>query len=143
MPKAKQLTAWVKNKPGELLRITKAMGKARVNIVALSCYNKEGDYPVHLQVTNHVKAKKVLQDMQIRVTEEEVLQLNLPDKPGILGETVDRLAQANINIEYAYGTVSKGSGKAEVTLGVSDTVGAARILRSLQVGVRKKNHKRF
>jgi hypothetical protein len=72
-----------------------------------------------------------LQGLGVRVTEEEVLRLTLADKPGILGEVGSRLGQANINVDYAYGSVAKGGKKADVVLGVTDLVGATKALRGL------------
>lgn len=131
MPKTKQLTAWVESKPGELGRIAQALGKAKVNITSFTCWSAGGESPIHLQVSSPAKAKKVLQDLGVRVTEEEVLRLTLADKPGVLGEVGARLGQANINADYAYASVPKGSKKADVVLAVSDVAGAAKALRGL------------
>jgi hypothetical protein len=131
MPKTKQLTAWVESKPGELGRIAEALGKAKVNITAFSCWSSGAESPIHLQVSSPAKAKKVLQELGIRMTEEEVLRLTLPDKPGVLGQVGVRLGQANINAEYAFGTVAKGGKKADVVVAVADLAGAAKALRRL------------
>ncbi len=131
MAKAKQLTVWVESKPGELGRVAKALGDAKVNITAFACYGAAGESPVRLQVSSPAKAKKVLEGLGVRVTEEEVVRLTLPDKPGKLGEVGQRLGQANINVEYGYGTVGKGGKKADIALGVSDIAAATKALRGL------------
>jgi hypothetical protein len=131
MPKAKQVTAWVEGKPGELGRITEALGKAKVNITAFSGWNVTGESPVHLLVNSPVKAKKVLEGLGIRCTEEEVLRITVSDQPGKLGEVGTRLGAANINVEYGYGSIAEGSRKAEIVLAVSDLAGAAKALRGL------------
>ena len=131
MAKAKQITVWVESKPGDLGRIGKALGDAKVNITAFVAYGASGESPIRLQVSSPAKAKKVLQGLGFRFTEEEVLRLTLPDKPGILGEAGSRLGAANINIEYGYATVAKGGKKADVTLGVSDLAGATKALRGI------------
>jgi hypothetical protein len=132
MAKAKQITAWVESTPGQLGRIAKALGEAKVNITAFTAYSMAGgESPIRLQVSSPAKAKKVLAGLGIRLTEEEVVRLTLPDKPGVLGEAGNRLGQANINVEYAYGTVAKGGKKADVVLGVSDLAGASKALRGL------------
>jgi hypothetical protein len=131
MAKAKQITAWVESSPGQLGRIAKALGDAKVNVTAFTAYGTGGESPIRLQVTSPVKAKKVLEGLGLRVTEEEVLRLTLADKPGMLGELGSRLGNANINLDYAYGSVAKGGKKADVVLGVSDLAGAAKALRGL------------
>jgi len=129
MPKVKQLTAWVESKPGELGRIAEALGKAKVNISAVTGWSAGSESPVHLLVSSPAKAKKVLQELGVRVTEEEVLRVTLPDNPGALGEVSVRLGVENINIEYAYASVPTGGKKADLILSVSDMVGACKALK--------------
>lgn len=129
MAKTKQLTAWVESTPGQLGRIAKALGNAKVNITAFTAYGTGGESPIRLQVTSPAKAKKVLQDLGLRTTEEEVLRLTVADKPGLLGQIGTRLGQANINVDYAYATVA--GRKVDVVLGVSDLVAATKALRGL------------
>ncbi len=131
MAKAKQITVWVESTPGQLGRIAKALGGAKVNITGFAAYTLGGESPVRLQVSSPAKAKKVLQGLGLRVTEEDVLRLTLTDKPGKLGEVGERLGKANINVDYAFGTVAKGGKKADVVLGVSDLAGATKALRGL------------
>ncbi len=131
MPKVKQITVWLESKPGELGRIAQALGNAKINITAFSCWSTGGESPVHLQVSSPAKAKKALQDLGVRITEEEVLRVTLPDKPGALGDVGARLGQANINVEYAYATLGAAAKKADVVLAVSDLAGAAKALRGL------------
>jgi hypothetical protein len=133
MPKMIQITAWVDSKPGELGRITKALGEAKVNITALGAYSTPAgsECPVGLQVSSPAKAKKVLDKLGVRFTEEEVLRLTVTDKLGVLGEIGTRLGQANINIDYAYATTTKGSRKSDVVLKVADLAAATKALRGL------------
>jgi hypothetical protein len=129
MPKVKQITAWVESKPGELGRIAEALSKARVNISAFTCWNVDNESPIHLLVSSPTKAKRVLQDLGVRVTEENVLRVALSDKPGLLSEVGALLRAENINIEYAYASVPIGGKQAELILSVSDVAGAAKLLR--------------
>jgi hypothetical protein len=129
--KVKQITAWIDCKPGELGRITTALGKAKVKISALICWSPGSESPVHFLVSSPAKAKRVLQELGVRVTEEEVLRVTVPDKPGVLGEIGARLGAENINIEYAYASIPTGGKKADLVLSVSDVVGASKALRGM------------
>jgi hypothetical protein len=131
MARVKQITAWVENKPGDIGRIAEALGEAKVNISAFACWGTSGESPLRLQVSSPAKAKKVLQELGVRVTEEEALRVTLPDKPGVLGAVGTRLGAANINVEYAYASVATGSKKAALVLYVSDLAGATKALRGL------------
>ena len=137
MTKVKQITAWVDSKPGELGRITAALGKAKVNISAVTCWCAGNENPVHLLVSSPAKAKKVLQELGVRVTEEEVLRVTFPDRLGALGDLAVHLGAENINIEYAYASVPTGNKKADLILSVSDVVGASKVLKKQAVGQRR------
>lgn len=129
MTKAKQITAWVESKPGELGSVAAALAKAKINISAVTCWSAGNENPIHLLVSNPAKARKVLQKLGVRVTEEEVLRVTLQDKPGVLGEVAVRLGAEKINIEYAYAAVTTGGKKADLILSVSDVMGASKALR--------------
>jgi hypothetical protein len=131
MEKAKQITVWVENRQGQLARIASALADAKVNITAFAAYGAGNESPIRLLVKNPVKARKALVALGARLTEEDVLRLTLPDKPGQLAVVSRRLAEQNINVEYAYETVAAGARKADLVLSVSDLAGALRALRGL------------
>ena len=99
MGKAKQLTVWIAAGPGELGRISKSLADAQVNVTAFSYQQRTGDSPLRLQVDQHAKTRKLLQDLGLRVTEEEVLRVTVADKPGTLAEISSRLSDAGIRLE--------------------------------------------
>jgi hypothetical protein len=131
MSKARQVSVWVDSSPGQIARVARALARARINITAFTSYGSGSEIPVRLLVTSPARARKVLRGLDLRVTEEEVLRLTLPDKPGTLAEIAERLARAHINIDYSYETVAEGASKADLVLAVSDLAGAAKILKGL------------
>ncbi len=131
MAKVKQITAWADSMPGVIGRIGKAFGEAKIDITAFTAYGTGGESPIRMHVSNPAKAKKILQDLGFRVTEEEVLRITVPEKPGILGDVGNRLGKAHINADYAYATLAKGGKKVDVVIGVSDLAGAMKALRGL------------
>jgi hypothetical protein len=131
MAKAKQITVWVESTPGQMGRVAKALGEAKINITAFTAYTTGGESPIRLQVSSPAKAKKILADLGLRVTEEEVLRVTLTDKPGMLGDIGTRLGNAGIQVEYAYASLGAGSRKADVVLGVADLAGATKALRGV------------
>ena len=131
MSKVKQVSVWVDSTPGQIARIARALAKARINITAFTAYGTGGESPVRMLVSSPARAKKVLRDLDLRVTTEDVLRLTLPDKAGALATVGERLAQAHINIDYSYATVAKGAKNADLVLAVSDLVGAGKALKGL------------
>lgn len=131
MAKVKQITAWTESMPGQIGRIAKALGEAKINITAFTAYGTGGESPIRLQVNSAAKAKKILLDLGYRVTEEDVIRLTIADKPGLLGEIGARLGKAGVNVDYGYASVGKGGKKVDVVLGISDLAGATKALRGL------------
>ena len=131
MSKVKQISVWVDSSPGQVARVARALAKARINITAFTTYGTGNEIPIRLLVASPARARKVLRDLDLRVTEEDVLRLTLPDKPGNLAEIAERLAQAHINIDYSYATAAKKTENSDLVLAVSDLAGAAKILKGL------------
>ncbi len=132
MGKAKQITVWVDNRQGQLARIARALADAKVNITALAAYDAGNESPIRLLVNSAAKARKALEALGARVTEEDVLRLTLAEKPGQLAAISERLAEQRINIEYAYETVAAGAKQADLILAVSDLGGAVKALRGFR-----------
>jgi hypothetical protein len=128
MPKITQIATSVKNKPGALAQICSTLGKAGVNISALLAPEVRGRGKVRLLVDNPDKAKEALKAGKIRFSEEEVIAIDLDNRPNALGEVAEKLAQAKINVRYAYATASEGSAKATVLLSVRDVDKALGVL---------------
>ncbi len=127
MPKAKQLSVPIENRPGTLANVARVLGDARVNILAFLTSSSGAEGSVQVVVDNVNKAKKALDGAGLSYTEADVLHLELPNVPGVLGKFAGKLAAKDINITSGYQTAVKGSKKAGVVLTVSDLEKAARI----------------
>ena len=129
MAVAKELSVMLENKPGALAELCSRLAEKAVNILGLMAPEQAGTAPVRL-VVNHVDtAKKIFDQLGIKYTEHDVLNVPLSDKPGALGKLTRKLADHNVNVKYAYGTILKGAGKANVILGVSDVDAASKYVK--------------
>jgi len=132
MPKVTQIVVTLENKPGTLVHLCSTLGKAGVNISAVMAPGVSGakarQGKVRLLVDNPDKAKDALKAAKIRFSEEEAIAVELDNRPSALYEVAEKLAQAKINIRYAYATVTEGSAKATVVLVVPDVAKALGVL---------------
>ncbi len=130
MPKLIQLTVACEDRPGELARIARVLGKAKINILALLA-TAAGDTGLQgfagVVVDKPQKAKKALEAEGMHYSEQPVLHVELPNTPGALGRFVGKIAKEGINITAAYQTSVHGAKEAAVVLAVSDFDKAARI----------------
>lgn len=101
-----QLSVFLDNRPGTLARTCQALAKEGINIMALSISDTVDHAVVRLVVSDAKKAVKVLDALHATVHERDVVFMDVPNKPGMLAKIAQKLAEAGINIEYAYCTSS-------------------------------------
>jgi hypothetical protein len=129
VPVTKQLSVMVENKRGALAELCSRLAEKAVNIQALMVPDLAGLAPVRLVVNSGDTTKKVLDALTLKYTEEAVLAVQVSDRPGALGKLSRKLADHNIDVKYAYGSIQKGCGKATIILAVSDIEAAAKVLK--------------
>jgi hypothetical protein len=112
-----ELSLRIGNSPGALAGVCRLLSDERVNIVALML---EAGGQVRLVVDNHVHAAAVLRDHHHQVAERDVIVTVVPHTPGSLASTLKLVADADVNVEYAYGGGSEGTAAATIVLGVED-----------------------
>lgn len=115
-----QIAITLENKPGALHRVCSALAQARVNITALFVPEVKEKGKVRVVVEDLGRARDALRAARIRFSEEEALALSAEHRPGALAEITEKLAQAKVNIKYAYATTMPGQAQATVILVVSN-----------------------
>src|SRR5712691_11625953 len=102
MPKVKEFTVTIENKPGALGQCFLALAERGVNILAFQSYVEEGESLARLVVDDPASAKAVLGGLRMIFEETEVAVVRLPHRPGELGRAASRLGENHINIDYSY-----------------------------------------
>ena len=117
MARVTQFVIRGENEPGSLARICTELAKVAVNITGIMA-SEEAVHGIRMVAEPHAAAKKILDSLHVPYAEEPALAVRLSDRPGALGRTTRKLAEAGINVTYIYGTIVKGQEKALVVLGV-------------------------
>lgn len=128
MPRVTQIAVTLQNKPGTLAQLCSTLRDVGVNISGVVASEIRGRGKVRLLVDSPDKAKDALKAAKIRFSEEEAIAIELDNRPGTLGEVAEKLAQAKINIKYAYATTSEGSANATVILAVPNVAKALGVI---------------
>ena len=102
MPKAKEFTVAIEDKPGALGKCFRALGERGVNILAFQSFVEEGESLARLIVDDPAGAKEVLGGGRMIFEETEVAVVRLPHRPGELGRAAALLGEKKINIDYSY-----------------------------------------
>jgi hypothetical protein len=130
VPKAKQISAWVQDRPGVLGEVADALDESGVSIRAFMASTLDGRGFVRLVVDKPAAAKRILVRHGWKPTDDEVVEVTIPDRPGALGAVADRLGAAGINVQYAYVGTAKSARNVNLYLAVADVKAALRVLRT-------------
>lgn len=130
MPKAKQISAWVQDRPGVLGEVADALGESGISIRAFMASTLDGRGFVRLVVDKPAAAKRILAKHGWKASADDVVEVTIPDRPGALGAVADRLGEAGINVQYAYVGTAKSARNVNLYLAVADVKAALRVLRS-------------
>ncbi len=128
MPRAKQLSVSLENKPGRLAHVCRCLADRKVNIIALSVVETSEQGIVRMVVDKPAKAAEMLRKCPMTVTETEVLLLELPNKVGALAQATEKLAKKRINVSYVYGSAGAGARKAPIVVATANIAAAQKAL---------------
>ena len=131
MPKVKEFTVTIEDKPGALGKCFLALAERGVNILAFQSYVEEGESLARMLVDDQAGAKAVLGSLRMIFEETEAAVVRLANRPGELGRAASRLGQKQINIDYSYCGLEPGSARALVVFGVDKLSTAATLLDEL------------
>ena len=117
-----ELSLRLGNSPGSLASVCRLLSDERVNILALGL---ESGGQLRLLVDNHVHGAATLRDHHHQVTVRDVIVTSVPNAPGALAPALRLVADANVNVEYAYSGAPEAGPVALIVLGVDDAARAA------------------
>ena len=112
-----ELNLRLPNSAGALAGVCRLLSEERVNVLAMAL---ESNGQLRLVVDNHVHGGAVLREHHHQVTERDVIVTAVPNAPGGLAPALQLVADANVNVEYAYGGAAEGGYTATIVLGVED-----------------------
>jgi hypothetical protein len=97
------LTVYLDDRPGKVAAVGEALGAAGVNIEGGFALVVGGQGIMHVLVEDADAATRALRDADFEVRDEqEVLVLELEDRPGALGEVTRRIADAGVHLSVFY-----------------------------------------
>jgi len=123
-----QLTVFVENKQGALVKITEALAAANVDMRALSIADTQEFGILRLIVNDNEAATKALTDLGYIIKNIDVVGVKIGDAPGKLSKALDVLDKAGINMEYLYAFLTRTERHAYVVVRVADNEAAEKAL---------------
>jgi hypothetical protein len=129
-PLCRQLSVFVENRLGQLLRLTRLFEKDDLRILAVSVEGATDCAIVRLLVDDPDTAHETLSDAHFAVTETELLVVELPHGKRGIRSICEALIAGEINMNYIYPLFPNDKHDACVAIQVDDLPLAASVLGS-------------
>lgn len=134
----KQLSVFIENKPGTMVNITNALGRAQVDIRAMSLADTQDFGILRLMVSDTDKARDVLSEIGCITSITDVVAAAVPDTPGAMTGMIKLLSENGINIEYMYAFVASDDNHAYVVFRVKETERAVSVLKDAGIALKSE-----
>ena len=131
----KQITVFLENRAGRLAAICNALGKAGVNILALSLADTSDFGILRLVLDDPDEGLAALERAGFTVGGNRIIAVEVPDEPGGLGRVLNILEEAKVNVEYLFPFVGAQPGYAPIAFRFDKPEEAVRVLREAGINV--------
>lgn len=125
-----QLAIFLDNRPGMLARVCEALAEQKINIYAMATSDTVDHIVIRMVVSDPRRATLLFEERGTLVVADEVVLVEGDNRPGSLVTIADRLANAKINIEYAYFATLPNAKKGLLVLRVDRARQALKALNS-------------
>ena len=109
--KIRQLSVFLENRVAKLSELCRILAKNDINIIASNLADTS-DFSIFRMIVNKPKkAKEILKESNFTVLENNVVALDIEDRPGGLADVLEILEKNKIDIEYLYVLARREPGK--------------------------------
>ena len=127
-----QIAVFLENQRGKVKGVTDVLKGAGINLLAVSIADTK-DFGILRAITdNNQEAIKVLKASGYVVLSNDLIGIEVDNKPGGLGEVLGILDELEIDIEYLYSYVVS-EGKAVILFKVSDVQKTIELIKTKDV----------
>jgi len=123
----KQFSIEIRNRVGELARVTEVLAEHAINIVAIASESAGPKPMIHVVTEDHASTRRALEKSGRDFREQDIIVIKVLDRPGELAKVARRLAREAINVESIY-LFGKNRGYTEFALTVDDHPKAKKVL---------------
>ena len=130
----RQLSVFVENQPGSIMRVTSVLSEAKINIRAIASFDTPEFAILRLIVDQTEEAKEYLTTRGFVVRIQHVISVELKDEKGNLNQMLEVLLKGGISINYIYSFVIRGEKAPVMVFSTDEYEKAEKCLR--QAGVK-------
>jgi hypothetical protein len=134
----KQLSVFIENRSGRLSAATQALAEKGINILALSLADTADFGILRMIVSDADAGRAALKEAGFTVVSNEVLAVEVEDRPGGLHTILEALQEKDINVEYMYAFSSVKTHRAALIFRFEDNAAAIEALQDAGFSVLRK-----
>lgn len=131
----RQISVFIDNKPATLAGMARCLAEKDINLRALSLAETRDFGTARIIVADPDQCIEVLKKNGYHLMENNVLAIEVIDRPGGMADILDFIAQDHISVEYAYAMLEKRNDSAVIILRVDNTERAIMTLRKNKVHI--------
>ena len=131
--KLKQISVQIENSHNRLYEFTRALGEEGINLRALTLVDTGHYGELRVLVSDTAAARQILMKKDIPARVDDVVAVQMEDKPGQLADLLERLMAARIKLKYGYALAGMDSGKAIMIFRFDDNDKAIDVLGKKEV----------
>ena len=110
MTTIKQLSIFIENKSGTLIKVLNLLSEAKIQIIASTIADTQ-DYGIYRELCSAPReAFTILKENGINVQLTDVLAIAIENEPGKAATAINALSDAGVNILYMYSFLWQGRG---------------------------------
>ena len=130
-----QISIFLENRIGRLQEVTDVLAKNDINIRALSLADTSDFGILRLIVSKPDQATSILRDSGFTVRENDVIAVEVEDRPGGLARILDLFSASGISVEYMYAFVERKRDNAVMIFRVESVPRAVEALQGAGVSL--------
>lgn len=127
--KTKQISVFIDNRPGRLASITQVLKEEGIDIRAISMADAPDFGIFRIVVEDTDRARAALKQRGFVTEVNNVIAVEVEDRPGGLADVLAVFAEHDLNVEYMYAFLTERAGKAIMFFRFEDTDKAVEVLQ--------------
>ena len=127
--KLKQINISLENRHGRLYEVSRGLGDLGINIRALNLVDSGAFGQLRILVSDWIAARRYLMEKHLPAKIDDVVAVEIEDRPGSLADMLEHLYNTDVNIQYSYAYVGGTLGNAVMIFSFSDNEEAVKILK--------------
>jgi len=130
-----QISIFLENRVGRLQEVTDLLAENDINIRALSLADTSDFGILRLIVNKPEQTIRMLREGGFTVRENEVIAVEVEDRPGGLARTLELFSRAGISVEYMYAFVERKTDHAVMIFRVESIPRAVKTLQDAGISL--------